>query len=448
MRTYKNRGKEELRLRKAFLLNLVFLFLMVCPVRATSEYYIIDIGTLGEDPESKAFGINDRGQVVGYSGMVQGPEEGRRAFIWDSTNGIRSLGTLGGNHSEAYGINNAGQVVGRSTLASGEYDVRGFIWENGSMSDLGTLEGGWTEAHGINNSREVVGYSVLSSSVTAFLWKNGSMSNLESLTGNSRGYAINDTGQIVGYVNPIAFMWENGIITLLGTLGGNRSYAWDINNNRQVIGSSGTGGYPSYSHAFFWENSTMTDLGTLSGNWSEAYSINDTGQIVGQSAGHAFLWENGTMTDLNEFLPIGSEWLLLEATAINNKGQIVGCGYISGKLHAFLMTPLIYADIDIKPNSLNLANKGRWVTCEIFIPEDCNAADVNSSSILLEDQIPADWVWFNEEQNILMAKFNRLALQEILEPGEVELIVRGYFDNGTYFEGIDTIKVIDKKSKE
>jgi len=104
-------------------------------------------------------------------------------------------------------------------------------------------------------------------------------------------------------------------------------------------------------------------------------------------------------------------------------------------------------DVKIHPKTLNLSSPGRWVTCEIFIPEDYNAADVNSSSILLEDQISADWLWFNEKQNVLMVKFSRTALQEILEPGEVELTVRGSFENGTYFQGSDTIRVIDKGRK-
>lgn len=36
---------------------------------------------------------------------------------------------------------------------------------------------------------------------------------------------------------------------------------------------------------------------------------------------------------------------------------------------------------------------------------------------------------------------------EILEPGEVELTVTGHLVNGTYFEGMDTIRVIDKRRK-
>ena len=126
------------------------------------EYYITDIGTLDSDPQSRAYAINDYGQVVGYSGMIQGPEEGRRAFLWDSADGMQNLGTLGGNHSEAYGINNSGQVIGRSTLPGSESEVLGFLWENDSMSKLGTLAGGWTEAGGQNDSGQVVDYLVMS----------------------------------------------------------------------------------------------------------------------------------------------------------------------------------------------------------------------------------------------------------------------------------------------
>ncbi|MFL5328192.1 MAG: hypothetical protein ACJ8C4_04700 [Gemmataceae bacterium] len=46
---------------------------------------------------------------------------------------ITDLGTLGGADSYANGINNSGQIVGySSTLGS---VTHGFIWQNGSMTD-------------------------------------------------------------------------------------------------------------------------------------------------------------------------------------------------------------------------------------------------------------------------------------------------------------------------
>jgi len=42
---------------------------------------------------------------------------------------ITDLGTLGGNWSYAFGINDRGQVVGYGQTASGE--IHAFMWENG-----------------------------------------------------------------------------------------------------------------------------------------------------------------------------------------------------------------------------------------------------------------------------------------------------------------------------
>jgi probable HAF family extracellular repeat protein len=78
----------------------------------------------------------------------------------------------------------------------------------------------------------------------------------------------------------------------------------------------------------------MTDLGTLPGaNYSDASAINDAGIIVGQSGtygnasgNHAYMWQDGVMTDLNSLLPAHSGITLINATGINNAGQIVGYG--------------------------------------------------------------------------------------------------------------------------
>lgn len=300
-------------------------------VHAEIYYTIEDLG-LG-----KAYAINDVGQVVGYSGIVQGPEAGRRAFLW-SNGTLTNLGTLGGDHSEAYDINNSGQMVGRTTMASGEDDMRGFLWQNDIMTDLGTLSGNWTEAHGINELGQITGYSVLSGSVSGFFWENSSMTDIGSLSDSSRGYAINDAGQIVGdcfgsNYDTTACLWEKDTITSLGTLGGKYSYAYDINNEGHVVGSSLLGEVPDYSHAFLWENEVdgMIDLGL-----GEAEALNDVRQVVGSFG----LWEDGTTTALLDLLADSSGWYDLYAKDINNSGQIVGSGMIDDEIHAFLMTPV------------------------------------------------------------------------------------------------------------
>ncbi|MCD6364835.1 MAG: hypothetical protein J7M14_03080, partial [Planctomycetes bacterium] len=51
------------------------------------------------------------------------------AFIWDSTNGMQSLGTLGGDTSAAYGVDQNGTVVGSACDAQG--DRYAFVWDDG-----------------------------------------------------------------------------------------------------------------------------------------------------------------------------------------------------------------------------------------------------------------------------------------------------------------------------
>ena len=66
---------------------------------------IRDLGTLPGDTSSEASGINNNGDVVGYS---KGPH-GMRAFLWNKAIGMQDLGVLpGGNSSRALGINEWG----------------------------------------------------------------------------------------------------------------------------------------------------------------------------------------------------------------------------------------------------------------------------------------------------------------------------------------------------
>jgi hypothetical protein len=79
---------------------------------------------------------------------------------------------------------------------------------------------------------------------------------------------------------------------------------------------------------------------------SEANDINADGLVVGYSSAgldgyRAVVWSDEAPHhpyDLNEFVR-DSGWRLFSATAINNQGDIVGFGTLSGRPRAFMLSP-------------------------------------------------------------------------------------------------------------
>jgi probable HAF family extracellular repeat protein len=158
-----------------------------------------DLGTLPGGWKSYALGINDRGQVVGYSNTSSGNYSTFDGFLY--TDGIMiDLGP-----GEATGINSGGQVVGYTKVNSVS---NAFLYSDGVKTSLGTLggpSGSDSMAHAINDEGQVVGYASTSSGLHAFLYSSGTMTDLNSLIDSTSGLtligatAINDCGQIVGY---------------------------------------------------------------------------------------------------------------------------------------------------------------------------------------------------------------------------------------------------------
>jgi probable HAF family extracellular repeat protein len=276
---------------------------------------LTDYGTFG-GPGSVAFGLNDRGEVVGQSDtdqLSEGDEFISIAFLVDRS-GLHSLGTLAGyGFSQAFAINNAGLIVGRVYNSDPEdpaAPMRAVTFtQDGAIQDLGTLGGLTSLAFGLNDIGQIVGRSSTTNGEQhAFVYDRGVMTDLGTLGGDlSTARAINNRGWIVGGSRLAApgqrhaFVVMDGIMRDLGALGGSFSEAFAINGTGLIVGAADTSA--GERHAFACSQGTITDLGTLGGTYSVAFGVNDRGDIVGEAETasgqvHAFLYSNGMMRDL------------------------------------------------------------------------------------------------------------------------------------------------------
>jgi len=168
-----------------------------------NAYYLsseqsVNIGDLLNSEDTRAFGINDLGQVVGSN------KDSKIAFLY-SDGVATSLGALPGHSvSQAYEINNQGQIVGVSY--NGQGAERAFFYSDGIMQDIGVdYSGNLYERSGIdiNNLGQVV---VTSKENEPFVYQDGTLTNINDLINPefvsdditlTKAQGINDRGQII-----------------------------------------------------------------------------------------------------------------------------------------------------------------------------------------------------------------------------------------------------------
>lgn len=267
---------------------------------------------------------------------------------------VTTFGTLGGSASSATSINNNGLISGFSFLP-GDQKVVATIFHNGRPVPLGTLGGPNSGVEWPNhNARAVVGIA-----------ETADLDPLNEDWSCAHGGSFFPT--VTGHIC-LGFVWQNGHMSPLPTLGGINGYAAGANDVGQVVGWAETPMHDASCvfpqvlqfQAALWgpKLGQVQPLLPLDGDPdSAATAINNKGEVVGisgicensvgdLSAMHAVIWENGTVTYLGN---LGvDDWDT--PTAINNHGQVVGFTEIpDGTFNGFYWSKFSGGMQDLKP---------------------------------------------------------------------------------------------------
>jgi probable HAF family extracellular repeat protein len=295
----------------------------------------IDVGNFSSKTQSFGYGVNSANQTVGEFIDSKGV-----SHAFTSTLGASDAVTVR-KLPDAKGLTGAiALAVNRTGLAVGSAGV-----ETAREQAVA-----WVKDSGGN-------YSVVP------LRRLGTKPVIPTFVATSLALDVNDAGIITGvaYDNSTrqrAVIWKKTSsgysVTDLGALSGGQgdSYATAINEAGQVVGFSGGSDFQNHATLFTLNSKgkySVSALPSPSGaDGTQATDINEDGVIVGQAlfgnSTHAMLWHKNSKgkyvaTDLNSLVPGGSGWTLLQATAINDNGTIIGAGQHNGTAATWMLTP-------------------------------------------------------------------------------------------------------------
>lgn len=186
-------------------------------------------------------------QVLQFEAVVWGPKLGE----------MKELPPLPGDlDGAATAINDKGEVVGISGIcdqAVGRFSAKhAVLWESGVPTNLGNFDGGvaWNTPTAMNNRTQIVGFANILGTPSgefnpvAFLWTHEhGLVELPPLgtDANDAAWGINDRGQVVGQSGQRAFLYEDGKMNDLNNLIQPNSSLYlalanDINDRGEIAG--------------------------------------------------------------------------------------------------------------------------------------------------------------------------------------------------------------------
>ncbi len=322
------------------------------------------------------------------------------------TYSVSHLPSLGGGSSAGIGINNAGRITGFSQL-EGDEILHATLWVHGQPFDLGSLGGPAANSAVLwpveNNHGVVVG-----------------VSETDEVDPLGEEWSCSFFFPTHGHTC-LGFVWRDGHMEPLPTFEdsqgdrGNNGFATGVNNRGEIAGWAENAVHdPTCDppqvlqfRAAVWgpaEGQTRELPPVADDTTSAATAINNRGQVVGisgtcgsavggPSAAHAVLWENGSATDLGNLGLF--EWNT--PMAINQKGEVVGFAAVPGAepdslhLRAFQWTEDggmeelgTIDEEDVESQALGINNRGQVVGLS------CTASYASCRAFLWQDGVMSD----------------------------------------------------------
>ena len=236
---------------------------------------------------TEAFGINERGDIVGDYTDATGNVHG--FLLRNGT--FTSIDYPGAILTSTRGINDAGVIVGAFTTADDPTDAHGYILSAGKFTQHDFPHSPDTDILGIDESGDFTGSYGLSDGSEAGYFRHGVRYTSFQVPGsapNSTGpHAINDNLQVVGFFTDAAnadvthgFLLDRGNFTTIDYPGATSTGLFGINEHGEIAGSCQCN--DGSNHSFILFKGTFTNLsfpGT--GTITKAKGINDRDEVVG-----------------------------------------------------------------------------------------------------------------------------------------------------------------------
>jgi probable HAF family extracellular repeat protein len=338
----------------------------VAAVAVSARYTITELPVLAGSDFAAATDLTDAGEVVGTVWLTGGTTH---AFRY-ARGALTDLGGLGGQNSTGAAINASGAIIGTDDAAGPVNYTDSFFLDGDTLAHVPF------RLRALNDAGLAVGSKDLgfdSPQPRSFFYDHGTITPIsvgptdETMGGGFSAFAINNARQVLGSLyhdcpcptTPI--LYQDGQTTDLTTRGIGGAVA--LNNRGQILGWATGGG------AALFGDTTIPLPDTL-GDYGVSYTdVNDLGQVVGTGYNngffpnnfHGMLYRDGILADLNALIPLGTGWVILRATAINNLGQILVAGtQADGYEHPLLLTPTftdLPADHPYHDAILALANR-------------------------------------------------------------------------------------------